>query len=103
VSREWAVSQLVENNSSPRTRSAVLAGRPGAGGLDRGAIVCACFGIGANEIAGAVARGCTSVAAVGAATQAGTNCGSCRAEIRNILDAQLAAAPAAAPRVVVPA
>jgi assimilatory nitrate reductase catalytic subunit len=103
VSREWAVSQLVEGNSSSRTRSAVLAGRPGAGSLDRGAIVCACFGIGANEIAGAVARGCTSVAAVGAATQAGTNCGSCRAEIRNILDAQLAAAPAAAPRVVVPA
>lgn len=103
VSREWAVSQLVEVNSTPRTRSAVLAGRPGAGGFDRGAIVCACFGIGANEIAGAVARGCTSVAAVGAATQAGTNCGSCRAEIRNILDAQLAAAPAAAPRAVVPA
>jgi assimilatory nitrate reductase catalytic subunit len=103
VSRDWAVSQLVETNPAPAKRSAVLAGRPGAGGFDRGSIVCACFGIGANEIAGAVARGCTSVATVGAATQAGTNCGSCRAEIRNILDAQLSATPTAAPRVVVPA
>jgi assimilatory nitrate reductase catalytic subunit len=103
VSREWAVSQLTETDAAPRTRSAVLAGRPGGGKVDRGAIVCACFGIGANEIAGAVARGCASVAAVGAATQAGTNCGSCRAEIRTILDAQLTAAPATAPRAVVPA
>ena len=102
VSREWAVSQLAEANAAPRKRSAVLAGRPGVGGVDRGAIVCACFGVGTNEIAAAVARGCTSVAAIGAATQAGTNCGSCRAEIRNILDARLAAPPAS-PRAVVPA
>ena len=80
----------------------MLAGRPGAGGVDRGPIVCACFGVGANEITCAVARGCTSIAAIGAATQAGTNCGSCRAEIRNILDSKLAAPPAS-PRAVVPA
>ncbi len=73
-----------------------IAGRPGKGGIDRGATVCACFGVGANEIAAAVARGCTTVAAVGEALQAGTNCGSCRAEIRTIIDAQRSAAAALA-------
>ncbi|WP_292183303.1 bacterioferritin-associated ferredoxin, partial [Mesorhizobium sp.] len=46
------------------------------------------FGVGANQIAEAVRHGCGSVAAIGAALHAGTNCGSCRAEIRVIIDAQ---------------
>ena len=39
--------------------------------------------------------GCTSVEAVGALLQAGTNCGSCRPEIRKIIGetAPVAAAP----------
>ncbi len=37
--------------------SAVIAGRPGLGLVDRGAIVCSCFGVGANEIATAMAAG----------------------------------------------
>jgi assimilatory nitrate reductase catalytic subunit len=88
VSRDWAVSQLLAPIASARKRSTVLAGRPPAGSVNRGAIVCACFGIGANEIATAVARGCATVAAVGEATCAGTNCGSCRAEIRSIIERQ---------------
>jgi assimilatory nitrate reductase catalytic subunit len=86
ASREWAISQLAVPNAGPQKRSAVLAGRPGPGGVDRGATVCTCFGTGANEIAAAIARGCTTVKAVGEATRAGTNCGSCRAEIRNIIE-----------------
>ncbi len=35
-------------------RTSAIAGRPGKGGIDRGATVCACFGVGANEIAAAV-------------------------------------------------
>jgi assimilatory nitrate reductase catalytic subunit len=86
VSRDWAISQLAQADPNLRRRSAVLAGRPGSNGADRGATVCACFAVGANEIAAAVANGCSTVAAVGAATHAGTNCGSCRAEIRNIIE-----------------
>lgn len=85
VSREWAISQLAETTPVPGIRNSVLAGRPGKGSIDRGATICACFGIGANEIAAAVARGCGTVAAVGEATQAGSNCGSCRSEIRNAI------------------
>ena len=87
VSRDWAVDQLRVNFADPRGRLAIVAGRPGAGGADRGATVCSCFGVGANQIASAIAAGCASVEAVGQASQAGTNCGSCRAEIRKIIDA----------------
>lgn len=86
ASRDWAISQLTHPDCNSRKRSTVLAGRPGSGAVDRGATVCACFAVGTNEIAAAVAGGCSTVAAVGAATQAGTNCGSCRAEIRNIIE-----------------
>ncbi|MFA5901256.1 MAG: molybdopterin-dependent oxidoreductase [Hyphomicrobium sp.] len=96
VAREWAISQLGPPDMTSLKRSAVLAGRPGAGAADRGATVCACFGVGANEIATAVTRGCSTVAAVGNATQAGTNCGSCRAEIGNIIERQRAMRSAAA-------
>jgi len=85
VSREWAISQLAGPSVSPRKRATVLAGRPGAGSIDKGATVCACFGVGANEIAAAVDRGCSTVAAVGAMTHAGTSCGSCRGEIGNVI------------------
>ena len=63
-----------------------LAGRPGADMPDKGAIVCSCFNVGAKEIATAVRSGCGTVEAVGKATSAGTNCGSCRSEIREIVD-----------------
>jgi assimilatory nitrate reductase catalytic subunit len=64
---------------------ALLAGRPGVAIMDRGATICSCFGIGANEIAAALARGCRTVDAIGEAIHAGTSCGSCRAEIRRII------------------
>jgi assimilatory nitrate reductase catalytic subunit len=91
VPREWAVAQLTAQSTPPHARSTILAGRPGSGSVDRGATICACFGVGANEIANAVARGCDSVTAIGAALQAGTGCGSCRAEIRNIIERQRSA------------
>lgn len=88
VSRSWAVEQLSAKHTG-LGRFAVIAGRPGSGTRDKGATVCSCFGVGANEIAACVATGCATVAAVGTATQAGTNCGSCRAEIQAIIEAHM--------------
>lgn len=74
----------------------VLAGRPGADRPDEGALVCACFGIGVNSIVRAIAsQALTSVEAVGQALRAGTNCGSCRPEIRALLEAGTACRAAA--------
>jgi assimilatory nitrate reductase catalytic subunit len=85
VSRAWAVEQLGAKFSSRSARLALIAGRPPRGLADRGALVCSCFEVGVKQITAAIAAGYNSVDAVGEATQAGTNCGSCRAEIRAIL------------------
>ncbi len=87
VSRQWAADQLARSHSDPFARSRLIAGRPPMDQPDKGAIVCACFSVGINEIAAAVRGGCHSVEAVGACLNAGTNCGSCRPEIRRIVDA----------------
>lgn len=85
VSRQWAADLLVADQL---TAVAVLAGRPGADMPDSGAIVCSCFSVGINTITSAIReQGCSTVEAVGACTRAGTNCGSCRAEIRGIINA----------------
>lgn len=92
VARNWAISQLAACHDDLRKRFALVAGRPGADKPDPGATVCSCLSVGVNQIVAAVRSGCHSVEAVGKQTNAGTNCGSCRAEIRGIIDGCLAAA-----------
>jgi assimilatory nitrate reductase catalytic subunit len=92
VARNWAISQLTAAHDDLRKRFALVAGRPGADKPDPGATVCSCFSVGVNQIVAAVRSGCHSVEAVGKQTNAGTNCGSCRAEIRGIIDGCLAVA-----------
>jgi assimilatory nitrate reductase catalytic subunit len=86
VPRTWLTEQLGVAFGTARDRLAVLGGRPASGETDKGPIVCACFDVGRNQIAGSIAKGCSTVAAVGAATAAGTNCGSCRSEIARLID-----------------
>ncbi|MEI4470428.1 molybdopterin-dependent oxidoreductase [Frigidibacter sp. MR17.24] len=65
----------------------VLAGRPGADRPDPGATVCVCFDVGVNTIARAIHEdGLMSVEALGKALRAGTNCGSCRPELKALID-----------------
>jgi assimilatory nitrate reductase catalytic subunit len=89
VSRSWASEQLVQQFANAPQRFQLLAGRPGKDTPDKGAIVCACFSVGKNEIAAAARDGCHTVEAIGLSLKAGTNCGSCRAEIRGIIDANI--------------
>jgi assimilatory nitrate reductase catalytic subunit len=86
VSRTFAADRLNSTASDARDRLRILAGRTAANEIDRGAIVCACFEVGLNQIVEAVTSGgCITPDAVGAALNAGTNCGSCRPEIRRII------------------
>jgi assimilatory nitrate reductase catalytic subunit len=64
---------------------AALAGRAPADQADPGATVCACFNVGRNTLLAAAANGARSVAALGAVTCAGTNCGSCKPELTALL------------------
>ncbi len=82
-SREWIVRQFAAPDCSP---GELLAGRPATPQPDRGALVCVCHDVGESAIRAAVERGAQSVADIGAATCAGTNCGSCRPIIARLLD-----------------
>ncbi len=85
VSRSWASEQLAAKFGNAHQRFQLLAGRPGKDMPDKGVIVCACFSVGKNEIAAAARSGCHTVEAIGQSLKAGTNCGSCRAEIGGIV------------------
>ena len=57
-----------------------------AGTPDPGAMICACFNVGVTTITRAITeQGLLTVEALGAALSAGTNCGSCRPEIRALI------------------
>ena len=64
----------------------LLAGRPSTPMPDRGKLVCVCHDVGEKTIVEAAQNGADSVKAVGAATCAGTNCGSCRPLIASLLE-----------------
>ncbi|MER0236694.1 molybdopterin-dependent oxidoreductase [Fulvimarina sp. MAC8] len=87
VSRNWAVTQLGLTDRTGRRRAELLAGRGPADRPDPGSTVCSCFSVGVNQIAALVASGeAATVDEVGAALNAGTNCGSCRSEITGIIE-----------------
>ncbi|MCV6586973.1 MAG: molybdopterin-dependent oxidoreductase [Marinibacterium sp.] len=64
----------------------LLSGRTPADTPDPGPVLCSCFDVGVNTILEAIeSQGLLSVDAIGAALQAGTNCGSCRPELATLL------------------
>ncbi|WP_181701694.1 molybdopterin-dependent oxidoreductase [Chthonobacter albigriseus] len=86
VSRAFAAEQLGVGGPD-LLLAGLLAGRPGAGRADGGAVVCSCFDVGVKTIEEAVRAGtCLSVDEIGRHLKAGSNCGSCRPEIKRILD-----------------
>ena len=63
-----------------------LPGRPAAHVPTAGPVLCACFGIGINTIVEAIeTKGLMSVDHIGDVLGAGTNCGSCRPELAELL------------------
>ena len=88
AARDFLADQLEGTFDGASARFRLLAGRAPGDRPDPGPIVCACFEIGRNQILDAIhAKGCSSVEAVGTTTRAGTNCGSCRAEIGGLVHA----------------
>jgi assimilatory nitrate reductase catalytic subunit len=86
-SREWIAAEL--ESEAAASPVALLAGRPAAGSPDRGPILCVCFDVGMKTIINAISEQClASVAEVGAALQAGTNCGSCRPAIARLIESK---------------
>jgi assimilatory nitrate reductase catalytic subunit len=81
-SRDWLISQLGQAALGP----ALLAGRALSALPDRGTIVCVCFDVGLKTLVNAISeQKLASVAAIGAALGAGTNCGSCRPALARLI------------------
>jgi assimilatory nitrate reductase catalytic subunit len=81
------VTQALEQpRLSPAERKSLLAGRLAAGGADAGPTICACFAVRRTTIEAAIAAGAMDLDAVAAATRAGSNCGSCRPEIKRVIN-----------------
>ncbi len=86
--RDWLISLIGSRHPlSMADRKALLSGRSPVPMPTAGRIVCSCFNVGVNQLGAAIAAGCSTVEQIGARLRAGTNCGSCRSEIRTIIDA----------------
>ncbi len=70
-----------------RDRRLLLSGRSAEGVAEAGPIVCACYGVGLEAIRRAITLGtAVTVAEIGQALRAGTNCGSCIPELQGIVE-----------------
>ncbi|SMD01463.1 nitrate reductase [Primorskyibacter flagellatus] len=81
LSRNHVVS-LIGTSTPPLL---ALAGYSGTDQPDPGTTICACLNVGVNTLRDAIAAGADSVETLGAATCAGTNCGSCKPELAHLL------------------
>lgn len=85
--RAWLAAQIgCQHDVSGRF--SLLAARAPIG-ESPGRIVCSCLGVGVNAIDRAISAGAETVEGISNATGAGTNCGSCKPELRALLTAQL--------------
>jgi ferredoxin-nitrate reductase len=62
-----------------------------------GRLVCSCNNVGSVNLENRIANGCTELAQLCAATGAGTGCGSCRPEVKKILEKKLQEAAVSVP------
>ena len=86
AARANIVQELGHAHENLRERFRVIAGRAGKNRPDPGPIVCSCFSVGVNDIRSFIASGARlTVEDVARETKAGSNCGSCRAEIRSMI------------------
>ncbi len=85
VARSIVESLFSHQFNNHADRLAALSGVGFADSPDTGAIVCSCMSVGAKTIRHAIASGCQSIDEVGTCCGAGTQCGSCRSEIKTML------------------
>ncbi|MBX2840059.1 MAG: nitrate reductase [Gammaproteobacteria bacterium] len=86
LSRQATCTLLTHSFDSQLDRFAVISGAGLVDKPDTGATVCSCLSVGSKTIRTAIENGCKSVKSVGIACGAGTQCGSCQADIYRLLE-----------------
>ena len=86
LSLHWVKELFASDTLERLPRRMLMAGRAVDGMADPGRIVCACFSVGINSLMSAISQNSLkTVEEIGASLKAGTNCGSCQPELREIL------------------
>jgi assimilatory nitrate reductase catalytic subunit len=84
--RDWLSGLFAKASLEPADRRHLLRGSAGPGG-DAGPVVCACHGVGLATLERTIReQNLRTVDAIGAATRAGTGCGSCIPELKALLE-----------------
>jgi len=87
--RDWLISLFQEDKLDRKARASLLSGTPLIDQEDTGRIVCACFNVGEKTISRSIhEQKLKTPEDIGACLQAGTNCGSCIPELRELLAAR---------------
>lgn len=84
----WLDSCFADTSQIPNNQRYkwLLAGRPASSYINPGTLVCSCMAVGKNIIINAITKhDCISATAVGKQCRAGTNCGSCVAQINELI------------------
>jgi assimilatory nitrate reductase catalytic subunit len=82
----WLCTLFDKPELSSKERLALLSGFPPQGDEQTGRTICSCFSIGEQTILQAIKSGClVSVSAIGERLGAGTGCGSCLPELKQLL------------------
>lgn len=85
-SRDWLIELFVKDKIDRQDRMRVLSGTPSMGQEDAGKIICSCFSVGRNTICKKIKEmKLTTPEQIGEQLQAGTNCGSCIPELRDLI------------------
>jgi assimilatory nitrate reductase catalytic subunit len=86
MSLHWVKELFASETLDLLPRRMLMAGRAVDGMADPGRIVCACFAVGINTLVSSISKqSLTTVEQVGVSLKAGTNCGSCQPELREII------------------
>ncbi len=84
--RDWLISLFHKDSISPEERQNLLRGEAPKDQEDSGKVICACFNVGEKTIREAIkTKGLKTVEAIGECLKAGTNCGSCKPELEELL------------------
>ena len=84
--RDWLIKLFDDNLLNDGDRKSLLTGKSISGEKDTGRTVCACFNVGLNTIVdGIKTKRLSTPEQVGELLRAGTNCGSCLPEIKEII------------------
>ncbi len=85
--RDWLLKLFKDDMLDDKDRISILSGKPAGAQKDAGRAVCACFNVGINTLKETIAaKSLTTPEQVGELLKAGTNCGSCIPEIREIIN-----------------